>query len=413
MVIFGMHDVDLQKYKEHRKWACVSKQWHEINEQWKSTVLDSARIFQESVLPSISIGEDLECLADTVRIYFWDYNIVNECVMVAWRRTKNHPVREKSLEINESQVVPKDLTIYDDEIISSRYFLFDGIIHSEAELEELEIIAKKQDDVWMFDENFMNIYDLSLDSAYSGCRDDQKNYFFETSVHEDNLVSLYPLGYRIDKETRWGYTTLLSAFTDTISLDYKGCDNSNLKIAYLKCLSNLAGFKQVRKYMKSLSFLSGIMSATRSISVKSQMLHGINVLMAVCHDDQKTKQKIVDHGGFLFVNDMYRKCSNSKYVVFDLCVLVYELCIKKRLTDSVRMVDINIIDFLCSISQLYLNSERFIHNVCKTIHTVCTKNENKMLFLKNGGFEISKAMQLMYPENSQIQNYLRIIITPV
>jgi len=143
------------------------------------------------------------------------------------------------------------------------------------------------------------------------------------------------------------------------------------------------------------------------------MLHGINVLMAVCHNDQKTKQKIVDHGGFLFVNDMYRKCSNSKYVVFDLCVLVYELCIKKRLTDSVRMVDINIIDFLCSISQLYLNSERFIHNVCKTIHTVCTKNENKMIFLKNGGFEISKAMQLMYPENSQIQNYLRIIITPV
>ena len=118
-----------------------------INEQWKSTVLDSARIFRERILPSISIGKDLEWLADSVRIYFWDYNIVNECVMGAWRYTKHHPVRGKSLEINESQIVPKDLTVYDDEILSSRYFLLDGLIHTEAELEELETIAKKQDDV--------------------------------------------------------------------------------------------------------------------------------------------------------------------------------------------------------------------------------------------------------------------------
>jgi len=236
--------------------------------------------------------------------------------------------------------------------------LLDGLIHTEAELKELETIATKDENGWLKDEEFMCLYDLSVDATYSARPDDEKTSFFETLVREDNLVCMYPLGYRINKKTTSDYESLVCAFTHTISFNYKGCDNPNLKIAYLKCLSNLAGFKEVRKYnMKSVPFLSGVMSATRSIHVKSQMLHGINVLMAACHNDQETKQTIVDLGGFTFISGMYRKCSTSKYVVFDLCVLVYELCRGKRLTDRVRMVDTTIINFLCSISQAYVNSE--------------------------------------------------------
>jgi len=57
-VIFGMDDVDIQEYKKHSEWACVSKQWHEINRRWKSTVLESGDIFQRIFWPSISNGQD-------------------------------------------------------------------------------------------------------------------------------------------------------------------------------------------------------------------------------------------------------------------------------------------------------------------------------------------------------------------
>jgi hypothetical protein len=244
-----------------------------------------------------------------------------------------------------------------------------------------------------------------LDSIYAEVHLDDAEVCFHAMIHIHNLTNTHEDDSYIDEKKEFEYTNLLEIIVRVMHefLTYYGYHD--LKYQCLKCLANLVRFDSVRKKMGTRRILQEVMATTQRIHIKVEAWRGIRVLRALCHGNEYAKNLFIVEGGLAFITDMYRKCNTSKYILFDLCVFVYELCETQGDTDCVQIFDKTTLEFLCTSAKTHVRSTRFMHNTCRTVKRIATNFQNKALFIGTGCIALMRDIAQTHPDNQLLVDY--------
>jgi hypothetical protein len=248
--------------------------------------------------------------------------------------------------------------------------------------------------------------DQTKDDIYEVADIDNKLVAFESVLHVDSAVKLFEPGLVLDVETRVVYNNVVMMIVEVMKefkIVYHGL--VDVKFQCLYCLANLAAFHEVRMEMGTGPFFREMISTIQSININVDIGRGVDVVMAVCERNDAAKKAFIDEGGFQFIANLSLQCNETKYIDFDLCVMVLDLC--KIEGDNVCMqeVDSVVVEFLLKCATKYVHSSRFMHNVSRTIQFVATNTSNKRDFVKTGGIQIMENILAKYSENPVVNGF--------
>jgi len=179
-----------------------------------------------------------------------------------------------------------------------------------------------------------------------------------------------------------------------------------VKFEFLKCLVNLAAFHDVRREMGTRFFFHEIMSTIESIKVNVDIGRGVNILMAVCgEDNNNAKQAFIDEDGFLFLAKLSTQCNETKYIDLDVCILVLDLCKRENDVVCMQVVESAVIGFLRKCAKNYVDGSCFMHNVSRLIHFIVTTKANKDEFVKDGSLQVMEDVLGKYSDNPVVHGF--------
>jgi len=281
---------------------------------------------------------------------------------------------------------------------------------TESEMQQLEMMQEILRNSRVQNEDQCCMNDEMLDSIYSEAVPDQLEECFDLMIKNGSLVNTYEVGHYIGEKKESEYKNLLEIIVRVMD-DFCTYDAyHDLKYQCLKCLVNLVGFESVRKTMGTRQILREIMTTTQCIQIKAEVWRGIQVLRAVCDGNEHAKNEFIAEDGFAFIADMYRKCNTSKYVLFDLCVFVYELCETQGGADCVQVVDKTTIDFLHTSAKTHVSSQRFLYNTCRTMSRIATNTQNKAMLIETGCIALMQEIAQTHPDSQILVGYTMAVL---
>jgi len=426
--VFQLDAPTQKNIAEHRKWACVCTQWNECNEQWLAKADGILSNFIVNVLPVITELRDISTVIGIMKSHIWEYEVVLECLMLAQDWTmKTAPELLESQDNtgagdNESTMdnsdIDDDITPENDAAVdmvfplASEYCIVGGeedvqdeVHGTDGVMQELEAIEESLRNAWMQNEARCCFNDGHLDSIYADMHLDVAELCFRTMIQNEYLTKTHEDGHYIDEKKEFEYTNLLEIIVLVMHefLMYYGYHD--LKYQCLKCLANLVGFDSIRKKMGTRQILQEVMATTQRIHIKVEVWRGIKVLRALCDGNEYAKNHFIVEGGLAFIADMYRKCNTSKYILFDLCVFVYELCETQGDTDCVQIFDKTNLEFLRTSANTHVDSPRFVHNTCRTVKRIATNIQNKAMLIEIGYIALMQDIAQTHSGNQLLVDY--------
>ena len=78
--VFDVHIVDVENFREHKKWACVCKLRSKTNIDWYNRALTESRYFLHSQFKFFCAKKDINAIVCGMDKYIWDDETANECV---------------------------------------------------------------------------------------------------------------------------------------------------------------------------------------------------------------------------------------------------------------------------------------------------------------------------------------------
>jgi len=426
--VFQLDAPTQQNIAEHRKWACVCTQWNECNEQWLAKAEGVLSNFIVNVLPVITELRDISTVIGIMKTHIWEYEVVLECLMLAQDWTmKTAPELLESQDntgagdaenIMDNSDIDDDITPENDaavdmifpfageySIVGGEENVLDEVHGTESPMQELEAIEESLRNVWMQNEALCCFNDGQLDSIYAEMHIDDAEVCFRAMIQNHNLAKTHEDDHYIDEKKEFEYTNLVEIIVRVMHefLTYYGYHD--LKYQCLKCLANLVGFDSIRKKMGTRQILQEVMATTQRIHIKVEVWRGIRVLRALCDGNEYAKNLFIVEGGLAFIADMYRKCNTSKYILFDLCVFVYELCETQGDTDCVQIFDKTTLEFLRTSANTHVHSPRFMHNTCRTVKRIATNIQNKAVLIGIGYIALMQDIAQTHSDNQLLVDY--------
>ena len=255
-------------------------------------------------------------------------------------------------------------------------------------------------------ENLQLSNDQMKDDLYEVAHIDNKVDVFESLVDVDREVKMVAVGHVVDAGTLVEYNNIMVMIVKVME-EFKIVYRSlvDVKSQCLQCLANLAAFHEVRVQMGTREFFQKIMSTIDSININSDIGRAVNVLMAACEGNDSAKQAFIDETGFLFLAKLCRRSNESKYIDFEVCLFVLDLCKREGAVVCMQEVDSIVIGFLRNCAAKYVDIGRFMHNVSRTIQFVVTNTSNKKEFMKDGGMQVMETILAKYSDNPVVREF--------
>jgi len=407
--LFGGLCADFKNKLEYEKWSCVCKTWRQAHVQWCAFAYAIVEDFKLQYLPIISANRDISAVIHVMTKYMWDYEIIFDCLILLaeWTLPVAVAIDMEGLIDGDEEVMEEGDEQGDEEGgegVMEEGGVEDVVAETETETvnEECNELELKQD----INEKLQLSNDKVKDDIYEDSHIDTKVDVFESLVHIDSEVKRVEVGHVVDAGTLVEYNKIVVMIVQVMKefkIVYHGM--LHVKVQCLQCLANLAALHQVRLEMGTRAFFHEIMSTIQFIKVNVDIGRGVNVLMAACEGNDAAKQAFIDEGGFLFLAKLCRQCNESKYIDFDVCLLVFDLCKREGDVVCMREVDSAVIGFLRNCAAKYVDSSRFIHNVSRTIHFVVTNTPNKKEFMKDGGMQVMETVLAKYSDNPVVREF--------
>jgi hypothetical protein len=417
--MFGLLSGDFKNMREYNKWGCVCKTWNLEQLQWGCMVMDIVDNFKMQYLPVITENRDIPAVMHVMTKYMWDYEIMIECLilLVEWTRDVEgstftevdigilidggDEVMEESGDEFESSDELMEEGGVEDVVVEIVQTTEPPTIEEQFEDVENELKAKQA-----INENIQLSNDQTKDDIYEVADIDNKLVAFESVVHIDSAVKLFEPGHVVDEGKRVVYNNMVIMIVEVMKkfqIVYDGL--VDVKFQCLYCLANLAAFHQVRMEMGTGPFFHEMISTIQSISVNVDIGRGVNVLMAVCEGNDAAKKAFIDEDGFQFLAKLSLQCNKTKYIDFDICVMVLDLCKREGDVVCMQQVDSAVVEFLLESATKYVDSSRFMHNVSRTIQFIATNTSNKNEFVKGGGVQVMETVLAKYTENPAVREF--------
>jgi len=411
--LFGGLRADFKNKLESEKWSCVCKTWCRAHVQWCVFAEAIVEDFKMQYLPVISANRDISAVIHVMTKYMWDYEIMTECLELVDDWTS--PVEgasdmnmiyggEEEMEEGGEEEMEEG---GEEEMEEGGREMEEGgggvMEETDKKLVAVETnIQKLQEE----NENVQLSNDQLKDDFYEVADVDDKVDVFESLVDMNRDVKRVAVGDLVDAGTLVEYNKIVVMIVQVMK-EFKIVYHSlvTLKSQCLQCLANLAAFREVRVEMGTREFFHEVMLTIGYINVNSDIGRAVNVLMAACGGNDAAKQAFIDEEGFLFLGKLCRQSNMSKYIDFDVCLFVLDLCKREGDVVCLQEVDSAVIVFLRDCAAKYVDCSRFIHNVSRTIHFVVTNTSNKKEFMKDGGMQIMETVLAKYSDNPVVREF--------
>jgi len=402
-----MLSADFKNTLEYEKWSCVCKAWRQAKMQWCAFAEAIVNDFKMQYLPVISANRDIPAVIHVMTKYMWDYEIMIDCLnlLVEWTRSVEGAIDMDMLIDGGDEVIEEDGEGVMEE--GGEGVMEEGGegVMEESDIEDVVVETDTQK-LQEEGENLQLSNDQMKDDLYEVADIDNKVDVFESLADIDREVKRVAVGHVVDADTLVEYNNIVVMIVKVMK-EFKIVYHSlvDVKFECLQCLANLAAFREVRLEMGTREFFHEIMSTIECININIDIGRAVNVLMAACEGNYAAKQAFIDEGGFLFLAKLSRQCNQSKYIDFDICVLVLDLCKREGDVVCMRKVDSAVIGFLRNCAEKYVDISRFMHNVSKTIHFVATNTSNKTEFMKDGGMQVMETVLAKYSDNPVVRDF--------
>jgi len=416
--LFGRLSANFKNTLEYKKWSCVCRTWFQAERLWCAFAIEIIDDFKMQCLPVISASKNIPAVIHVMTKYMWDYETIIDCLalLIEWTSNIEGAIcievgmgmlidgSEEEMEENDDEVMEEN----DDEVMEEGG-VEDVVVETETQTikEEMDDLDKQRKESEEINENLQLSNDQVKDDMYEVADINNKVDIFDSLVYIDSEVKRVVAGHVLDAATLVEFNNMVVMIVQVMKEFQIVYHNLvDVKILCLQCLANLAAFNEVRLEMGTRAFFHEIVSTIESIKINVDIGRGVNVLMAVCEGNDVAKQAFIDEGGFLFLAKLSRQCNESKYIDFDICLLVFDLC--KREGDVLCMREINsaVIGFLCHCAAKYVDTSRFMHNVSRTIHFVVTNMSNKKELVKNGGMQVMETVLAKYSDNPVVREFI-------
>jgi len=411
--LFGGLRADFENKLEYKKWSCVCKTWCRAHVQWCVFADAIVEDFKMQYLPVISANRDISAVIHVMTKYMWDYEIIFDCLILLAEWTLPVAVAidmdgliDGDEEGGEGVIEEGGEGVMEEGGVD---VMEEGGVEDVVAETETETVSEECDELELkqeINEKLQLSNDKVKDDIYEDAHIDTKVDVFESLVHIDSEVKRVEVGHVVDAGTLAEYNKIVVMIVQVMKefkIVYHGM--LHMKVQCLQCLANLAALHQVRLEMGTRAFFHEIMSTIESIKVNVDIGRGVNVIMAACEGNDAAKQAFIDEGGFLFLAKLCRQCNESKYIDFDVCLLVFDLCKREGAVVCMREVDSTVIGFLRNCAAKYVDIGRFMHNVSRTIQFVVTNTSNKKEFMKDGGMQVMETILAKYSDNPVVREF--------
>jgi len=413
--LFGGLRADFKNKLEYKKWSCVCRIWREVHMQWCEFAEEIVLDFKLQYLPVISANRDIPAVIHVMTKYMWDYEIISDCLtlLVEWTCPVEGEIDMNTLIDSDEEVMEEDgeevmeaggeevMEAGGEEVMEAGG---EGVMDdSDTDDSDMETDTQKLQEEC---ENLQLSNDQMKDDLYEVAHIDNKVDVFESLVDVDREVKMVAVGHVVDAGTLVEYNNIMVMIVKVME-EFKIVYRSlvDVKSQCLQCLANLAAFHEVRVQMGTREFFQKIMSTIDSININIDIGRAVNVLMAACEGNDAAKQAFIDETGFLFLAKLCRQSNESKYIDFEVCLFVLDLCKREGAVVCMREVDSTVIGFLRNCAAKYVDIGRFMHNVSRTIQFVVTNTSNKKEFMKDGGMQVMETILAKYSDNPVVREF--------
>jgi len=373
--LFNAGCVDAKSMKEYTKWACVCKTWHKEHSIFHKKCLDEAFRFRTVCFKEIVANTDMSSLMRGMKQFIWNYDV--QVVSIAF-------LTQLILNDNNTDMLGimghQDMFLIDgffgysvvENVTANSDSILTGFHFSESE--RLAANNKIHEALTEIDEVQDIIYSEIVDAA-------ERAIFFEYDIMNGRIVDGEYCEDGLHETVRNKGVEIIVCILETMKSFRGDHDRCRIKVMCIDCLRKFIGRHDYRIEMVSCGALHEIKLAIESMTEGIDILTGIKMIAAMCDDNDNAKQLFLNDSGLLFLITVCRKHKQQKYILHEVCLLIFELCRRKNMS----VADAGVMDFLCFCVVEYNNKERFMYNVFRTLHSLTTNTQNRQRLKKIDG----------------------------
>jgi len=397
--LFNVGLVDAVSMKEYTKWACVCKIWRKEHSIFYTKCLTEAIQFKTVCFKKIIANRDISSLMRGMKQFIWNYNVQVVGIAFMTRLISN----DNNFDILEN-IGNQDMFLIDGvfgyEIVENETENSDAIraLFHFSESARIAANNKISEALTEIDEVQDIIYSEILDLG-------ERAIFFEYDVMNGRIVDGDYCEDRLHETVRNRGFEIIVCILETMKAFRADQDICRIKVMCIDCLRKLIGRHDYCVEMVSRGALQEIMVAIEDMTEDMDVLTGTKMIAAMCDDNEDAHKLFLKEKGLLFLITMCRKHKKQKYILHEVCLLIFQLCRQKNMS----VADTGVMDFLCYCVVEYNNKERFMYNVFRTLHSLTTNTQNRQRLKEING-DIILAQILAQTEDNVIP---RKFIVPV
>jgi len=365
--LFNVELVDAVSMKEYTKWACVCKIWRKEHSIFYTKCVHDAIEFKTVFLKEIAANRDISSLMRGMKKFIWNYNVQVVCVELMTRLISDDNNSE-ILETTGNQgmfliegvvgyVILENETENSDSIRALFHFSESSRITANNKISEALTEVDEVQDI---------IYSQIVDPG-------ERAIFFEYDVMNGRIVNGDYCEDRLHETLRNRGIEIIFCIIEIMKTFRADQDICRIKIMCIECLKKLIGKRDYRVEMVSCGALQEIMVAIQSMTENVDVLTGTKMIAAMCDDNDEAHKLFLKENGLSFLIAICRKHKQQKYILHEVCLLIFELCRKNNMS----VADTGVMDFLCYCVVEYNNKERFMYNVFRTLHSLTMNTQNR------------------------------------
>ena len=397
--IFNAGLVDANSMKEYTKWACVCKIWHKAHSVFYTKCVDEVLHFKTVCFKTIVENKDIYSAMRGMKRFIWDYNVQVISIEFMTRLILNENGGDM-VGITGNQDILSSDGVFGYSIVENVTEDSDAI-RALFHISESARVAANQEISAALTE-----IDEVQDIIYAGIVDAvERAVFFEYDVVNGRIVNGEYCEDKLHERVRNKGVEIIICILETMKTVCGDQDTRRVKVMCIDCLRKLIGRHDYCVEMVCHGALREIMVATESMTEDMDILTGVKMIAAMCDDNDDAQERFLKDNGLLFLIAICRKHKQQKYILHEVCLLIFQLCRRKNMS----VADTGVMDFLCYCVVEYNNKERFMYNVFRTLHSLTKSTQNRQRLKEING-DVILAQILAQTEDNVIP---RKFIVPV